>query len=348
MTATTQRKRPTFEDKIEFLSRGDSHGVAAAIEVIETHMSWVFLAPERVYKLKKPIARDYFDFSTLAARRDNCRAEVELNRRLAAASYLGVVVLEADSRGQLYFAPEHVSQPPEEGRVVDYLVAMRRLPGERMLDRRIAAGEVERDTLDPVLKRLVALYRRSPPEPIEPAAYRGYFRRTLAENIEALGDRRLGLERSRLAALEKSLTATLDERPALFDQRFAERRIVEAHGDLRPQHICLLEPPQIIDCLEFDRRLRCLDSLDELGFLALECRRKGADDLAEAVIEGYACLSGDRFEPALLAFYQGYRAILRALLAAWHLLDSDCRRPDKWRNKANDYLALAEACTARL
>ncbi|MBZ9537720.1 hypothetical protein [Modicisalibacter tunisiensis] len=328
----------SLDDKRAFLSSSSSYGITAPVEVVETHVSCVFLTPQRVYKLKKPVAWDHVDFTTLAARRANCQAEVALNRRLAAPTYLGVIALVRDTAGEWRLRRE----PLPGDAVLDWLVEMRRLPHGKMLDRRIAAGRVSCADLEPVVERLVELYRRAAPEPLTGAEYRGYFRRTLAEHADSLCDARLGMDRRRIRRLEAGLQAFLARCPELFEARVAAGRIVEAHGDLRPQHICLVDPPQIIDCLEFDRDLRRLDPLDELGFLAMECRRMGVAGLGKAVLAHYASLSGDSCPPTLLAFYQAYRALLRALLAAWHLLDEECRDPRHWRHKAGTYLDLAE------
>jgi hypothetical protein len=108
---------------------------------------------------------------------------------------------------------------------------------------------------------------------------------------------------------------------ALFDVRVSAGRIVEGHGDLRPEHVCLQGEPQIIDCLEFSRRLRRLDPLDELGYLALECERLGAPGIGAAILEAYRALSGDPAPARLQHAYQAYRAAVRAMLAIRHLDD---------------------------
>jgi len=328
----------TLDAKCAFLSNPASYGIASPVEVVETHVSWVFLTPQRVYKLKKPVVWDHVDFTTLAARRANCLAEVTLNRRLAAPTYLGVVALVRNSTGDVRLCRE----PAPGDAVQDWLVEMRRLPREEMLDRRIATGRISCADLEPVVERLVALYRQAEPEPLTGAEYRGYFQRTLGEHADSLCDARLGMDHHRVRCLEAGLQAFLSRHPDLFEARVVAGRIVEAHGDLRPQHICLIDPPQIIDCLEFDRDLRRLDPLDELGFLAMECRRKGAAWVGDVILACYASLSGDGCPPRLVAFYQAYRAFLRALLAAWHLLDEDCRDPQHWRCKADAYLDMAE------
>jgi aminoglycoside phosphotransferase family enzyme len=136
--------------------------------------------------------------------------------------------------------------------------------------------------------------------------------------------------------------AFLDGRPGLFDARVREGRIVEGHGDLRPEHICLEPLPQIIDCLEFSRELRVLDAADEMGFLALECERLGAPDLAPVIFATYAGITGDAPPEALVRFHQSHRACVRAKIAIRHLDDPALRGQARWTAQALDYLRLAE------
>jgi aminoglycoside phosphotransferase family enzyme len=119
------------------------------------------------------------------------------------------------------------------------------------------------------------------------------------------------------------------------------RRVAEVHGDLRPEHVCLGPPVCVIDCLEFDRNLRTLDPLEEIAFLALECRQLGAPRLAARLVVAYRQASGDPAPEALLLFYMGCRAITRAKLAAWHLRDRVGVDADRWRDRAQRYLVEA-------
>jgi aminoglycoside phosphotransferase family enzyme len=134
----------------------------------------------------------------------------------------------------------------------------------------------------------------------------------------------------------------------VFDARVRARRIIEAHGDLRPEHICLTDPPVIIDCLEFNRNLRLLDPVDELSFLGLECERLGAPLVGATMLDLYREATGDAPAEELIAFYKSYRACLRAKIAAWHLRDSEIREPEKWPALARTYLELANAHAAGL
>lgn len=326
----------TTADKVRFLSSPATYPGSPPVEVRETHMSWVFLAGEYVYKLKKPVRTPFVDFRTLAAREANCREEVRLNRRLAGDVYRGVVALTSDARGQLRLAGA--------GETVDWLVEMRRLPEERMLDRAIAAGCVQRAEVQRVADLLTGFYRGCQPVAITPSTYVGQFAREHARNAAMLRDARFGLDAATLQRVLAPVAARLDDDRGMLGQRAAEQRIVEGHGDLRPEHVCLNDPPVIIDCLEFSRDLRLVDPIDELTFLALECELLAARWIGTMVMEHYLAQLGERPPAELIAFYWSYRACLRARQALSHLLDPTPRDPDKWLPLARRYLDLAGAC----
>jgi uncharacterized protein len=146
-----------------------------------------------------------------------------------------------------------------------------------------------------------------------------------------------------LALVESVLTAQmafLEQEPGLLDSRVQAGRIIEAHGDLRPEHICLEDEPVIIDCLEFNQALRILDTVSELAFLALECERLGAPEVGAGILETYSTAAGDWPPERLLAFYKRYHAGMRAKIAVWHLREPDVRDAAQWTQKAQHYLCL--------
>jgi uncharacterized protein len=140
--------RVGIEDKVHFLSDPAAYGLAGVtVEVIETHMSWVFLAGEHAYKMKKPVRYPFLDFSTLSAREANCKAELALNGRLASGVYLRVAALTMESAGALAL--------DGEGVVVEWVVVMRRLPKQRMLDGLLSAGAIKATDVDRLADVLV-------------------------------------------------------------------------------------------------------------------------------------------------------------------------------------------------
>ena len=309
-----------------------------AIETVETHMSWVFLTPAHVYKLKKPFRRSFVDLSTLAARRRNCVEEVRVNRRLAPETYLGVLPLVIDHQYRLRLAGP--------GPVVDWLVFMQRLPRSRMLDALIAANAVASAAIAGLGERLIRFYQATSPEPVTSAGYRRRWNRYINENAAALADPLFALSRATVNRLTESLLGFVADRHDVVERRAGSGLIREVHGDLRPQHICLLDPPLIIDGLEFRREFRLLDPVDELAFLTIECQCLGAEWVGVELLARYREATGDAVPARLVAFYQCYRACLRARLALAHLRDEHENRGHEWRAQALAYLAIAESRAA--
>lgn len=310
------------------------------VEVIETHMSWVFIPGDVVYKLKKPVRYPFLDFTTLAAREADCREEVRLNERLAPEVYLGVVPLMQDVDGKLSLEGG--------GTVVDWLVKMRRLPADRMLDHAIAADAVSKADVENVAGVLANFYRQAPPADFSPADYLDRFSREQDVNRSVLTMTAFDLPCEPVNTALNTIEAFIAGRSDLLADRVRSGLVVEGHGDLRPEHICLLDPPVIIDCLEFNRSLRLVDPFDELAFLALECERLGAGWVGETIVERCGQRLGGRPLDELLAFYTVFRASLRARLAVGHLLEPQPRDPEKWLPLAQQYLTIAEGASLSL
>lgn len=330
----------TLEDKVKFLSRPDSYpsGVGA-VTARETHMSWVFMAGDRVYKLKKPVRFPYLDFSTLDRRASACRAEFLLNSRLAPGVYLGVTPLTMSPRGLAIDG---------DGPIVEWLVAMRRLEENGALDAVLLGGRLELRQADRIASTLAAFYQHARRVHIRPEVHLAEWWKALASDRRVLRDSRLGLPQGIMERIERAQRDFLARSSQLLVERIHKRRIVDAHGDLRPEHIFLRDPITIIDCLEFDPRLRALDPLDELAFLHLECERLGAKWAGDRIRRRLASQLGDDPSTGLFVFYRCHRATLRARLSIAHLLDPSPRTPDKWPRRARAYLRLAAADARRL
>jgi len=322
-----------LQAKVAFLKRAASFPEAPArVEAIETHMSWVFLTDDHAYKLKKPVRTEFLDYGSIAARRRNGEAEVSLNRRLAEDVYLGTVPLVENPAGALRLGGD--------GRVVDWLVKMRRLPAEARLDVAIAKGTIDQARLRVALERITAFYLEAPPMATRAPAYRRRIEQEIDADREALS---LPSHRVSLVLTERVIEAQrafLREQDDLIEQRAA--CLVEGHGDLRPEHIYLLPDPVIVDRLEFSRDLRIVDPVGELAFLALECERLGAPGAGAMALEVYARRSGDRPPAPLVAFYRSRAACVRARLAIWHLDDPKAPVGSPWLDRAARYLELAE------
>jgi aminoglycoside phosphotransferase family enzyme len=303
-------------------------------------MSWVFLAGDRVYKLKKPIRDRWLDFTTLTARERNAREEVRLNRRLAPDVYLGTAPLTVATDGHLAI--------DGRGEPIDWLVVMRRLPAERMLDRLITAKRVGRDDVEHLANRLADFYRDCPPVTPSVETHVALFREQQRLNRDVLQHARIAPELDRAVEALDAVDGFLADETELLAARVHGGHIVEGHGDLRAEHVCLEPAPVIIDCLEFNRSLRLVDPFDELANLALECRRLGAGWIGERLFDRCASALGERPPQRLQAFYTVARASLRARLAVRHLLEPEPRTPERWLPLARAYLAAADAARLSL
>jgi aminoglycoside phosphotransferase family enzyme/predicted kinase len=328
-----------LEAKVRFLSAPRAYGgPRPPVRAIETHMSWVFLAGRRAYKLKKPVRFAYLDFSTLALREAACRAELSLNRRLAPDVYLDVVPLTRGPRGLSIDGP---------GEVVDWLVVMRRLDEAGVLESRLK-NHVTDAELDRLAARLAAFYRRARPVRIAPPVHLTDWSRALADNRKVLLEPRLGLPAGQVRMIDRILRRFLRTQGARLAERVRRRRIIDAHGDLRPEHIWMGDPIRIIDCLEFSATLRANDPLDELAFLDMELERLGAPAIGRRISDKVLAALNEREPEPLYGFYRCHRAMLRARLSIAHMLEANPRTPEKWPRRARAYLALALADARRL
>jgi aminoglycoside phosphotransferase family enzyme len=331
------------DDKVAFLSTPSAYPDATgSVESIETHMAWVFLTDRHAYKLKKPVAYDELDFTTLKRRRWACAEEVRLNRRLAGDVYEGVVSLRADPDGPLHLGGNGV--------VVDWLVQMQRLPADRMLDVLIEGGDASFEDIQvhvqAAFRKLTHFYRAARSIPFAPSAYVRHFRKQIGQTASRLNTSPYHIPRDMAQRVAAQQLAFLRRDAVLLESR--AQHIVEGHGDLRPEHICLTDDPVIFDCIEFDRALRVLDPVDEIGFLGMECKHLGASALGTLALTTYADATGDVFPDRLVRFYQSHRAMERAQIAVRHTRRPRTADEAKWSRQATAYLELAAHYAERM
>ena len=270
--------------------------------VAETHSGVVFFLGDRAYKLKKPVDLGFLDFRTREARLDACRREVALNRRLAPDVYLGI----ADVHGP-------------DGEPCDHLVVMRRMPDDRRLSSMIGAGVDVTEHLAglaALLARFHAGADRS--SSIDEMAGRDAVRRRWETNHDEMAPfRGTVLDPEVEDGVITLARRYLAGRGALFEQRIEEGRACDGHGDLLADDIfCLDDGPRVLDCLEFDDRLRFGDALADVAFLAMDLERMRRPDLAAEFLARYRDASGDRWPPSLAHHHIAYRAQVRAKVAA--------------------------------
>jgi aminoglycoside phosphotransferase family enzyme len=233
------------------------------------------------------------------------------------------------------------------GKIVDWLVVMRRLPADRMLDQLISRKSFDPRQLCRLAERLARFYAGQQSSAIRPEAYVARFTREQVSNRVMLAK----IDGERLAGyspLLDRLDAALTSNRPLLEDRVRSGCIVDGHGDLRPEHICFTDPIVIFDCLEFNDALRQVDPVDELAFLGLECAMLGASSVGPKLIESVSAQLRQTVPKQLVAFYTAFRALLRARLSLAHLADPIVREPEKWRPQADRYAAIAGSALAEL
>ncbi|MDP6446787.1 MAG: AAA family ATPase, partial [Pirellulaceae bacterium] len=306
--------------------------VTADVEMIETHISWVFLTDHFAYKLKKPVRFDFLDFSTVELRRESCEREVQLNSRLAPGVYLGV-------------APVVETSPVDgaaAGETIDWVVKMRRLPANSALDVMARDGRLAARHIDLLARTLSTSYSNLPPVEMTPTDYRRGFERNVLANRAELSARGDELDLAQIRRVHAAQLRVLRLAPELLDERVCNGRIVEGHGDLRPEHIYFTPAVVVIDCIEFNQALRTLDVADELGFLSMECDFLGVEGVAAPIIECYCEESGDRAPRRLIDFYRSYRACVRAKVAVLRAEQVAGHARARCLESARRYLCLAD------
>ena len=330
---------PELAEKRAFLEQGAGGVLPPPIAVIETHCALVFLAGESVWKMKKPITLPHLDYAPLGARETACREELRLNRVLAGDVYRRVVALVRGADGGLALDP----QEPGKGAVtVDWLVEMRRLPVAHLLDHRLASGPPPTsDEIDQVIERMVRFYQMAPRPTGAGLGYLIRWRREGQVNVTHLEAMRGYLEGAYDPALGRAALRLIETCGDEILTRAAQGQIVDAHGDLRPEHVCLTHPPVIFDRLEFDPLLRLADPYDEFNHLGLACAELGAPWIRAALLTGLRNADLPPPSPRLLAAYGINRCLARARLAIDHLREPDMRTPWKWPKQARNLLALA-------
>ena len=275
------------------------------VELRETHGSWVFLTADRAFKVKKPVVLPFLDYGSLERRRRMCLLEVDVNRRGAPGTYVGVRAIVGTPDGFALAAPD----APE---AVEYAVEMRRFPEEATLAARLVRDEVTRADAARVGEALAAFHARCArvwtglgAEPVK---------RTIDDNFASLltllaGDREAC---ARLVAGERFADAFLGSRLELLDARAAAGLIRDGHGDLRAEHIVLGEGIEIVDAIEFDASLRRIDVGLDVAFLVMDLESARRGDLGRAMLQAYRAAGGDPGDPELIAFFAAYRAQVRA------------------------------------
>ena len=288
-------------------------GSVTKVELVETHISWVLLAGDFAYKLKKPVKLPFLDFSTLALRQQACLDELRLNRRLAPDIYLDVVSLNASPQGPQWGGA---------GEVLDYAVRMRRFDEAGRLDHVCERGELRPAHLSDLATTLVAFHEAADRAP--PDTRFGQPEQVMAPVLDNFTDLARMLQASpeadalaRLARLQTRTQAQFQQLGPLMLARKLGGLVRECHGDLHLANLVLINGRvRLFDCLEFNEDLRWIDVASDIAFTYIDLLEHGQPGLANWFVNEVASHSGDYPSALLLRFYAVYRCLVRAKVAA--------------------------------
>ncbi|MEW6221072.1 MAG: hypothetical protein AB1634_16280 [Thermodesulfobacteriota bacterium] len=312
-----------------------------AVELVQTHISYVFLAGPQVYKFKKPVDFGFLDFTTLERRHHFCQQELLLNRRLAPSIYQGLVTV-TDEGGRLALNGA--------GPVVEYGIRMARMPAAGMMGRLISEGRLGPDDIDRIVATLVPFYAQAAGGPEIGAFGRA---EAVAVNITENFRQTEGfvgspaLSRDQFDAIVAMSRRVLADHER-FDRRVAAGRIRDCHGDLYSANICLADQVYIFDCIEFNERFRYADVASDLAFLAMDLEFHCLTGLAQRLVDRFVKASGDEGLPGMLDFYKCYRAYVRGKINLFtaHAPEVDAASRQACQELAGRYFRLAATYAA--
>lgn len=309
---------------------------ADTVECIETHASWVILAGDYAYKIKKPLDLGFLDYSTPERRRVMCAEEVRLNGRTAPEIYQEVVGVYGGS-------DPHIG--PADG-APEFAVRMQRFDQSGLFAHLLAAGQLTYEHMDALAQHVADFHADAAVAQIGDGfgtAEAAIFpvQQNFDQMRELVSDptmlQRIGQLETWSAAESKRLAAT-------FDARLAAGFVRECHGDLHVANIVMLDgQARLFDGIEFNPNLRWNDVMADIAFLVMDCEARGRADLANRFLDAWLAASGDYEGLALLTYYVIYRAMVRAKVAAIRMQQADGSEAAACRNELVMYLEYALA-----
>ncbi|MDD2309072.1 MAG: AAA family ATPase [Desulfuromonadaceae bacterium] len=287
-----------------------------AVELVQTHISWLFLTDTHVFKLKKPVNFGFLDFSTLDRRRFYCYEELRLNRRLCPDIYEQVIELRETDAGAAFVG---------NGKVIEYAVMMKRLPADRMLDRLVDSGRISVEEIQIIVFEISRFHSNAATSPhISQFGSLEQIQYNWRENFEqALPFQTTTLPLDVFETIRSYVETFTTSHSALFAERINNGYIRECDGDIHLGNICLLNnAAYIFDCIEFNERFRYSDTAADIAFLLMDLDFHSRSDLADAALTAYITASGDSSIAKVITFYKVYRAFVRGKVESMQLQDA--------------------------
>ncbi|MCL2358510.1 MAG: hypothetical protein LBH74_05840 [Nitrososphaerota archaeon] len=305
------------------------------IELIQTHISFVFLTEQYVYKIKKPVNFGFLDFSTLEKRHVYCEKELQLNRRLCPSIYLEVVPINKSDKLKI----------GGDGQTIEYAVKMRRLPQEQLMIQLLQKGKIDEKIIDEIAAIVAKFHSEAQTSP-EINVFGGLeiVRTNWVENF-AQTQKYIGQTISVVdyALIQQKINHFMDKNQILFERRIADGRVRDCHGDLYSSNIFVTDQICIFDAIEFNDRFRYSDVASDVAFLAMDLDYQNRSDLSDYFIKQYTLYSKDAQLAQMIPFYKCYRAYVRGKVVSFRIDDLNISIQDKTAaiKEASAYFQLA-------
>jgi aminoglycoside phosphotransferase family enzyme len=284
-----------------------------SIELIQTHISFVFLTRNFAYKVKKAVNLGFLDFTTLEKRRFFCEKELELNRRLCGDMYVEVVPINRSGAIKM----------KGEGRTIEYAVKMKRISQENIMAKLIEENKVGSKLIDRIAKIIAEFHAKAETDERtsqfgSSAILEANWNENFDQTQEFIGE---AISMEDFNRIREEIDRFMKKNVSLFEKRMAEGRVRDCHGDTHSGNIFVADQVYIFDAIEFNERFRYSDVASDVAFLAMDLDFKRRADLSDLFVERYAEYSGDQELTKLLPFYKCYRAYVRGKVACFKLRD---------------------------
>jgi aminoglycoside phosphotransferase family enzyme len=308
---------------------------AGSIELVQTHISFVFLTSNFAYKVKKAVNLGFLDFTTLEKRRFFCEKELKLNRRLCGDMYLEVVPINRSNAIKI----------KGEGETVEYAVKMKRMPQEKMMSKLLEENKVDDKLVDRIAKIITDFHSKAETNRrISEFGSLAIIETNWKENFEQTEEyvgKTISTEDFKL--IHERVEDFMKRKVPLFEKRMAEGRVRDCHGDIHSGNIFVTDGIYVFDAIEFNERFRYSDVAADAAFLAMDLDFKERANLSNFFVRKYVEYSGDQELTKLLPFYKCYRAYVRGKVVSFKLKDPSISSEDKSTatEEAKAYFTLA-------
>lgn len=316
---------------VEALLRPDSYEEETGqIELRQTHISFIFLTKDFVYKVKKAVDFGFLDFTTLERRHFFCEQELELNRRLCEDMYLDVVPIKKSNNIRIN----------GDGETIEYAVKMKRIPEEKIMTRLIEEGKVNKEIIDRIAKIIAEFHLKAKNNKRVDkfgslSTIDMNWRENFKQTLEFI-NKTISLDKYHL--IQNQVINFMKKNQVFLEKRVNDKKIRDCHGDIHSGNIFIDDNIYIFDAIEFNKRFRYSDCASDIAFLAMDLDFKNRQDLSVHLIKKYIQYSLDNELEKVLTFYKCYRAYVRGKVISFRL--NDPNMDNKGKNEAKKEASL--------